>query len=43
MKLDYLHADKTLKKRVSTGRTLPKKLGGLGLISHSFGAGKKIC
>jgi hypothetical protein len=41
MKLDILHADETIKKRVQTVRSLPKKLGGLGLISHSFGAGDK--
>ena len=41
MQLDILHVDETLKKRVQNVRTLPKKLGGLGLISHSFGAGEK--
>lgn len=38
---DYLHANEICRKRLRCVRTIPKRLGGLGLITHSFGAGEK--
>jgi hypothetical protein len=38
---DFQSSDEIDKKRVRNVRTLPRRLGGLGLISHSGGAGEK--